>query len=120
MPDESAIQGRWTPTKAELAGEAAPAEVLQHTQVEFAGGAYTVRFAGEVADAGDFALAQESGKRTMRLFCNEGPNRGREIPGIYQLHGDRLRICYGLAGTVPAAFSSAAGSRHYVVTYRRT
>jgi hypothetical protein len=48
-----------------------------------------------------------------------GVNAGRTIPSIFQLTGDRLRICFGLDGKTPATFVSARGSDHYLVTYRR-
>jgi len=41
------------------------------------------------------------------------------ISAIYQLMGDRLRICYALDGTAPLDFKTAPNSRRYLVTYRR-
>jgi hypothetical protein len=39
--------------------------------------------------------------------------------GLFQLVGDRLRICYGMDGTAPTGFVSPPGSTHYLATYRR-
>ena len=56
---------------------------------------------------------------TFILLGAKGPNAGRTIPCIYQLAGNRLRVCYGLDGTTPTAFATTAGSPHYLATYRR-
>ncbi len=113
-----ALEGRWQPLRAELAGLSAPAEVLEKTEVELSGGRYTVRFGGEVSDHGTYAH-DSAVPGTLTLAGLKGPNAGRTIPCIYQLVGDRLRVCYGLDGTAPATFAAAAGTRCYLVTYRR-
>lgn len=79
-------------------------------------GTYIVRFAGQVADRGTFALPAPG---TLALTGTEGPNAGRTIPAIFQLVGDRLRICYGLDGTPPTAFTAPAGQPRYLATYKR-
>lgn len=105
--------------RAELDGEAAPELVVTKTELTFVGDAYEVRFAGEVVDRGTFEIRGGTPIATIILHGNEGPNRGRTIPCIYQLVGDRMRICYGLAGVTPAGFTAAAGEERYLATYRR-
>lgn len=77
---------------------------------------YVVRFAGQVADQGTFKLPTPG---ALALTGTEGPNAGRTIPAIFQLVGDRLRICYGLDGTPPTAFAAPAGQPRYLATYKR-
>jgi uncharacterized protein (TIGR03067 family) len=119
MADSCAIEGTWQIVKAELAGEEMPAFVAEKIEVELTAGTYTVRFAGEVSDRGSYALDAADGPKRMLLAGVEGSNAGRTIPAIYQLAGDRLRICYGLDGTVPVAFATGAGQNLYLATYRR-
>jgi len=117
--DHAALEGTWAIVKAELAGEEMPELVAQKTEVELSGGAYAVRFDGRTADRGNYLLGAADGYRGLTLVGLEGPNAGRTIPAIYQLVGDRLRICYGIDGQTPTRFATTPDSQLYLVTYRR-
>ena len=122
MSDSTAhpLEGLWQPLKAELSGESAPPMVLERMTLTLRSGRYTVHFGGEVSDQGTYAHAAGDPHATLTLFGNKGANAGRTIPAIFQLVGDRLRICYGLEGALPPAFATASATRYYLVTYRRT
>ncbi len=111
----TSLHGTWQPVRAELDGESAPALALESMALVLTANAYTVSFAGEIHDSGTFAHALS----TLTLTARHGPHAGRVIPALYQLVGDRLRICYGIDGTLPEAFATAANSQRYLVTYRR-
>jgi len=113
------LSGTWQILKAELAGEEMPAFVAEKLEVELGDGTYVVRFAGEVSDRGTFTLAAAGSLKSIQLTGIEGSNAGRTIPAIYQLAGDRLRVCYGLDGSAPTAFVTGADHKHYLATYRR-
>lgn len=115
----SPIDGEWLPFQAELAGENPPGLVLARTEVAFRAGRYTVRFDREIADQGSFVTGANTPHATLTLTGIKGHNAGRTIPAIYQVRGDRLRICYGLDGTLPLSFAAGVGTRFYLVTYRR-
>jgi uncharacterized protein (TIGR03067 family) len=119
MPDLVAICGTWQILKAELAGEEMPAFVAEKIEITFNDEGYVVRFRGEVSDRGTFELDASQAVKTMRLAGVEGTNAGRTIPAIYQLTGNRLRICYGLNGVAPEAFATTRGGNTYMATYRR-
>jgi len=104
---------------AEFAGEKAPEFVILKTEVEFTDLEYVVRFAGETADRGTYALDLTGTPPALTLTGVEGPNAGRTIPCLFQLAGDRLRVCYGLDGGVPTVFATAADAQRYLATYRR-
>ena len=113
----SALEGVWEMVRAEFNGEAAPEIVVQNTTLELAAGEYRVRFRGDVMDQGRFEPATTA--TTLLLRGTTGPNSGRSIPCLYQINGDRLRICYGLDGSQPNAFKTTAGEARYMATYRR-
>ncbi len=115
----STLNGTWEMTQAEFAGEKAPELVVLKTEIELNGREYIVRFAGQVADRGTFTRDSTSEPKSLTLLGFEGPNAGRTIPCIYQLAGDRLRICYGLDGMMPTGFATAAGVERYLAIYRR-
>jgi uncharacterized protein (TIGR03067 family) len=112
----SSLSGTWEMIRAEIGGEQSPELIALRVELEIAAAAYVVRFGGQIADRGALAIASPS---TLTLTGAEGPNLGRTIPCLYQLAGDRLRICYGMDGTAPKAFASPAGSANYLATYRR-
>jgi uncharacterized protein (TIGR03067 family) len=120
MPPASSIEGLWQPLKAELSGETAPEMVLSRMTLTLRSGRYTVHFGGEISDQGRFALAPGEPYAEINLQGEKGANAGRAIPAIFQLAGDRLRICFGLDGLRPTSFATSTESRFYLVTYRRT
>jgi uncharacterized protein (TIGR03067 family) len=113
------IEGLWQPLKAELSGEAAPPMVLNHMTLTLRAGRYAVHFGGEISDQGAFTHAPGDPHSTLTLTGECGANAGKTIPAIFQLVGDRLRICFGLGGKLPSAFTTLSPSRVYLVTYRR-
>jgi uncharacterized protein (TIGR03067 family) len=113
------IDGTWQVVHAELAGEAMPDFVAEKVVLQFANDGYEVRFDGAVTDRGTYAISEALDLGTLSLHGESGPNAGRTIAAIFLLRGDRLRVCYGLDGTPPTEFTTAAGQQRYLATYRR-
>jgi len=114
------ILGTWLPFKAEFAGEHAPDMALAKMRLVISSDAYAVYFGDEISDEGTYTLGATKEFTAITLCGVGGANAGRTIPSIYQLQGDRLRICFGFDGVAPNSFLSARGSGHYLVSYRRT
>ena len=114
------IEGLWLTVRAELDGVEAPALAIERIELSLRAGKYDVRFAGENHDRGHYELVTvEHGHARFTLTSRHGENTGRVFSSIYQLAGNRLRICYGLDGVTPTAFATAPDSHRYLVTYRR-
>jgi len=113
------IEGTWLPFKAELAGDQAPEMALAKMCLVISAGIYAVHFGNEVTDSGRYTLSLEAEIHTITLNSERGANAGQTIPSIYQLVGDRLRVCFGLDGTTPKSFAAPVGTRSYLVCYRR-
>jgi uncharacterized protein (TIGR03067 family) len=109
------LHGTWHPVRAELDGQSAPPLALERMVFVLSPDGYSVSFGGEIYDSGTF---DHTGS-TLNMTAQIGRHAGRVISAIYQLAGDRLRICYGLDGTAPDEFRTAPGSSRYLVTYRR-
>jgi len=117
--DAKAVQGSWTPTKADLGGQPMPEAVLKTISLKLDNGKYEV-FAGGSPDKGTYTIDSSSKPKGMTITGTEGPNKGKTFPSIYEVQGDTLRICYDLSGTKrPTEFKSSAGTRLYLVTYIR-
>jgi uncharacterized protein (TIGR03067 family) len=115
----AALCGSWEMIRAEHVGEPSPELVSLRVELRLTTDTYAVHFAGELADCGTYTAESAGAHPALILLGTKGPNAGRTIPCIYQLMGNRLRICYGLDGTTPAAFVTTAGSQLYLATYRR-
>ncbi len=118
MPDSEAIQGTWRPLKAELGGEAAPELVLRRQVFALCDGRYTLHFDRKVVEAGDYEFTPGGELKALVFRSTQGIHAGRTLPCIYQLAGDRLRVCWGLDGTRPDAFTARSPER-YLVIYKR-
>lgn len=105
--------------RAEFNGRPAPELILQRTEIRFTDTHYAIHFDGQPADRGTFKVEETGESKLLILHAESGPNAGRTIPCIYQLVGDRLRLCFGLDGTTPATFTTSAASHRYLATCRR-
>ena len=105
--------------RAEFDGAPAPDLVIAKTTLEFRGDRCVIRFDGEIADEGRFGGVHGTTALSLSFTGEAGSNQGRIIPAIYQLAGDRLRICFGFGGIAPTAFATAAGTQLYLATYTR-
>jgi len=114
-----ALPGVWEMIRAESGGEPSSDLLALRVELHLTADTYQVHFAGELADQGTYTRTPADSHATLILLGAKGPNAGRTIPCIYQLVGDRLRVCYGLDGTTPTEFATTAGSSHYLATYRR-
>ena len=118
-PDTKAIEGSWTPIKAELGGQPLPDAVLKTISLKLADGKYETMGGGH-PDYGTYSLDAAMKPKGMIVTGTNGPNQGKTFPCIYEINGDRLRICYDLSGTKrPTEFKSVAGTQLYLVTYGR-
>jgi uncharacterized protein (TIGR03067 family) len=113
------LHGIWEMVRAESGGEPSTDLLGLRVELHLTFDTYHVHFAGELADQGTYARAGDQPHASLVLLGAKGPNAGRTIPCIYQLVGNRLRVCYGLDGSTPTAFATTSGSSHYLATYRR-
>ena len=117
--DAEAVQGSWTPAKADLGGQPVAEAVLKSISLKLDNGKYEV-LVGDKPDKGTYTLDSTSKPKSMTVSGTEGPNHGKTFPAIYELKGDTLRICYDLSGAKrPTEFKSIPGTRLYLVTYNR-
>jgi uncharacterized protein (TIGR03067 family) len=118
--DAKAIQGIWKPVKAELAGKAMPDAVIKALTLKMDKNGYEVTVTGEQSDTGTCALDTKARPKGMTIKSVKGANAGKTFPAIYALKGDTLRICYDLSGAKrPTEFKTVAGTKLYLVTYKR-
>jgi uncharacterized protein (TIGR03067 family) len=116
---DTSVDGSWQLIRAEHCGELAPDSVTEQTVLRLTRGQYSVSFAGRVVDRGTFEIGGVVDQTTLVLHGQVGPNAGRTIPCLYQLRGDRLRVCYGFNGVAPTEFATDSANQRYLGVYRR-
>jgi uncharacterized protein (TIGR03067 family) len=113
------MSGTWIPSEAELDGEKLPETAIKSLKLVIKDEKYTVTVDNQV-DEGTVTLDLESDPTGMEIKGTKGPNEGKTIPAIYELKDDVLKVCYNLEGKKrPAKFKTTAGSKFYMVTYKR-
>jgi len=113
--DRKTIKGTWVIVEAELGGQKLPDEGVKGTKLILTGGKYRYQ-----NDYGDYKLYSSEKIKAMDIIGVEGPNKGKRFLAIYELDGDKLKICYDLAGkTRPTKFKTEAGTMQFLVTYQR-
>jgi uncharacterized protein (TIGR03067 family) len=114
--DSKDLQGTWTAVKMELAGQALPWMVT----LTITGDNYEIVANGR-PDKGTCKVDTSTRPGRMTITGSEGsPNAGKTFLAIYELDGDKLRICYDLSGQKhPEAFATEKGTPLYLVMYQR-
>jgi uncharacterized protein (TIGR03067 family) len=115
------FQGTWQLVRAESNGEKVPEERVRQVRVTITGNTHTVRFGDQVVvhDV-SFAIDPTKTPREVTDTINDGPNKGKQILGIYALEGDTLTSCVAPIGKDrPAEFGTVAGSGHTLRVFRR-
>ena len=103
----------------QFAGAKWPQKVLDSMKLVLKDGKYTVEDSGQ-SDEGTVTYDTAKSPRTMEIKGTNGPNKGKTFLAIYELKGDELRICYDLSGkSHPTEFATKAGTRLFLVTYRK-
>lgn len=119
--DAKALQGGWAIDAATLAGRD-HGEDFQGMKLVIAGEKFTIEF-GKNSDKGTFTLdPAKSPKRIDIKTSPDGPFKGKTLPGIYELNGDKLVLCLDADGRPdarPTKFEAKEMTRAMLLTYKR-
>lgn len=117
--DAKTMQGTWRVTAAYENGQQASGTAT----LTIDGDKYTMSANG-TDEASTFTLGT-GGPHTIRVFHHENPLAsqgfyGGTLTGIYELSGNRLRICYdGTGRSYPKAFDASEGSHRLIFEFAR-
>jgi uncharacterized protein (TIGR03067 family) len=119
--DRAALQGVWRVTASEQGGEKVPAEDLKDLYLIFLGDAIHIREGGKSEEKFAFTLDPTKKLKEMDLTIRFGPNKGRIDRAIYDLDGNRLRICIqgDKDAPRPRDFSTRAGGKLWLVVLQK-
>lgn len=117
--DAKKMQGTWKLKSATWNGEPQTGDA----SLTIDGDKYTTTYNG--SDSHSVFKLGTAGPRTIWVFHHENPLAsqgfwGGTLTGIYELSGDRLRICFDLTGrTYPKSFDASKGSGRGIFEYQR-
>jgi uncharacterized protein (TIGR03067 family) len=115
------FQGTWRLVSAESDGVRTPEETVRKITVTIRGNTHTVRLGDRVLahDVG-FAIDPTTSPKSVTDTIAEGPQKGQQIRGIYELDGDTLRSCVAAPGAErPTRFAAGAGSGHTLRVFKK-
>jgi len=116
---ETALNGRWTPESAVMAGKAFPDEVRKAISLTLFNGKYTVK-EGDQVDEGTYTVDETKSPKALTIVGTKGPNKGKTILAIYELDKGSLKVCYDMSGKAhPDSFESKPDSQLFLATYVR-
>jgi uncharacterized protein (TIGR03067 family) len=118
--DRAPLQGSWVAAAVEEDGQKLSGEPLKAVRVVVQGDEITfhpVRDRTRVT----FNLDPAQSPRTISMTVQDGPDKGKSIPGIYDFQGDRLRLCAALKPGVPRPkeFAAPSGSGLLLLVLQR-
>lgn len=113
------MRGTWQLTKGVIAGNSMPEEAVKKLKLELSDGKYKL-LGAESPDEGTWKLYLDKKPYGMDIKGTDGPNKGKTMLCIFELDGDKLKVCYDLAGKKrPEKFESKPKTLHFLAEYKR-
>jgi uncharacterized protein (TIGR03067 family) len=115
-----ALEGEWHFGSQKLDGLVMPAKALARSRLLIDGDRFRME-SPEATYEGLLAIDVEVTPRQITITFVEGPEAGNQSLAIYELTGDRLTLCLGLAGSSrPSEFAARKSSGHVLQHLRRS
>jgi uncharacterized protein (TIGR03067 family) len=106
------MEGTWGFRSLETDGMAVPGSMLTNSSLLIDGDRFRME-SPEAAYEGIFTIDVEQVPHQINIDFVEGPEAGNRCEGIFELEGDRFRLCLGLVGSErPVRFATTPGSCH--------
>jgi uncharacterized protein (TIGR03067 family) len=104
------IQGTWQFVAHEMNGKPTPREEVAKLKITFTGNKWTVREDGKVVQAGTHKFDPAKKPAQVDAVVTEGEGKGTTMLGIYELKGNKMRVCFDPQGKErPTSFTAKTG-----------
>jgi uncharacterized protein (TIGR03067 family) len=117
--DAEKLQGTWKLVTIENNGKTGPAPA--NTQILFQGKKFIIKNGDKVRVESTFTLDPAKKPKTIDFQISKGPGRDKTLYGIYDLDGDKLKLCLneGQRGGRPTEFATPPNTRVSLVVMER-
>ena len=95
--EQAQFAGTWVLETIVTDGETLPDQVAKAFKMTFKGDTYVIQL-GQQKVEGTFRLDPAKMPKTIDIIPDNGPDRGKTQPGIYEFTGEKLRICAAQPG----------------------
>ncbi len=113
--DIDLMQGEWTPAEIQANGEALDRSDFEGISIRISGQSYTMT-TKDGGDHGTFEVNTSQSPAWMDVTNKDG----RVIRAIYEISGDKWRVCYSLSDSGrPDAFATSQDSGRVYAVYQR-
>lgn len=118
--DLEKLQGIWQLVAMEAEGDAMPADELGDRKAVYEGNRLSLRSGETVRRRGIITLNPSRSPKAMNTWDQDGPYQDQTVPGIYELEGDTLKICFARPGQErPKTFTTKMGTGVLYCVYKR-
>lgn len=114
------FQGSWTMEAQELDGVAAKPDQIK-TRTLFCGAdVFIIRKGTELLQLGVHKLDPSKKPKTIDATVSKGLYQGETMLGIYEIEGDRLKVCFDIEGQKrPSEFKTAPREGRFLAIYKK-
>ena len=117
--DLESLQGSWRVTALEVDGQTMPVDTLGGAGIVINGGRFISRGMGNEYE-GTFEVDVKSRPRKLTMKFDTGPEKGNTNLAIYEIKGDRWKLCIATQGNVrPSHFGTKPGDGFVFETLTR-
>lgn len=115
------LDGAWVPVDADISGRELAVATLRVARLVVAAGRYRILARdNQTMDGGELRPGATLTPGEVDLVGTEGPGTGRIIPALFEVTGDRLRLCYDLERAArPASMTPQPEQLLLRITYER-
>jgi uncharacterized protein (TIGR03067 family) len=119
--DLKKLEGQWDRVVMELEGKSWPAEMIAGWTATYEGDRLTLRVNGKAYRESIVTLDPSRSPRAMNSWDQDGPAADQTVPGIYEIDGDRVRVCFAKPGSKrPTEFTTNKGTGFLYCEYKRS
>jgi uncharacterized protein (TIGR03067 family) len=120
--DLKRMEGTWAVVVHEADGKKTTEEENKKADIklEVKDGKYAVYFGEKKIATGTIKLDAGKKPRQIDAVAEDGPLKGKAMPGIYELNGDTMRVCFAQpGGERPTEFRTKEGTGQVLLGYKR-
>jgi uncharacterized protein (TIGR03067 family) len=119
--DLDKLQGHWRMVESTRDGKKTPGEVKIERTIESNNYTVTVKSdEGEQVLSGTLKIDPAKNPKTIDATRTEGPDAGQAMLGIYEIEGNRQKVCFAPPGkTRPTEFASKPGTGHVLTIWQK-
>jgi uncharacterized protein (TIGR03067 family) len=118
--DLEKLQGTWLLVAMETDGENVPAEDFKDYKSVYEENRLTLLAGDRVRRKGIVTLESSRKTKAINTWDQDGPYADQTVPGIYELDGDTLKLCFARPGDErPKEFTTKSGTGFLFCVYKR-